>query len=81
MTKPRVRRSRSTWTPIAGQFAVYVGRTSTLFRNARARTALLEIVGEASTTRTLVKAIGRAGKPIQFTVLTRNIAPPTKQLF
>lgn len=70
-------RKRTFWKPVHGQYASYTGRTSPLLRGGK----IVEVLGEASTTRTLVRAIGRAGHPVSFTVLTSNLGQPQPQLF
>lgn len=65
------------WKPQGSEYATYIGRTSALLRGGRT----VQIVGEASTKLTLVRAIGRSGKPVQFCVLTKNLGQPQPQLF
>jgi hypothetical protein len=70
------RKSRAAgWTPAPGDYANYIGP------KAGRRGHLLEIVAEASGQRMVVRGIGRAGRPVQFTVLAKNLSRPQPQLF
>lgn len=70
-----MKRARSRWRPIPGAYACYIGPAP-----AR-RGHLLEIVAEACGGRFVVKGIGRAGHPVQFTVASKNLGQPQPQLF
>lgn len=72
-----MRRTRKQWVPIPGGYASYIGRSSRLLRGGK----LLEVVAEAAGRRIVVKAIGHAGRPVQFTVLAKNLGQPQPQLF
>lgn len=69
-TKPR-------WEAGRGKLARYVGNSGRLLVKDR----MVEIVATASGGRTVIKAIGHRGHPVQFTVLTSNLAEPLPQVF
>ncbi len=72
-----MKRLRSPWMPVPGGYASYIGRSSRLLRGGE----LLEVVAEAAGRRMVVRAIGHAGRPVQFTVLAKNLGQPQPQLF
>lgn len=72
-----MKRTRKQWVPTPGSYASYIGCSSRLLRGGK----LLEVVAEATGRRMVVKAIGHAGQPVQFTVLTKNLGQPQPQLF
>lgn len=63
------------WQPSPGKYASYSGPAVTR------RGHLLEVVAEASGKRMVVRGIGRKGRPVQFTVLAKNLSQPQPQLF
>lgn len=71
------RRKRPAWEPMPGEYAAYSGKSGRLLRAGE----LVEVVAEASGRRTVVRAIGYSGRPVQFPVLTRNLCRPQPQLF
>lgn len=62
------------WHPPIGGLATYVGQTRASTRNVR-------VVAEARKGRMLVEAIGRQGRPVQFTVMRGNLVEPQPDLF
>lgn len=62
------------WYPSLGALATYVGQTRASTRNVR-------VVAEARKGRILVEAIGRKGRPVQFTVMRANLVQPQPDLF
>lgn len=62
------------WYPRMGGLATYVGQTRASTRNVR-------VIAEARKGRMLVEAIGRKGRPVQFTVLRGNLVQPQPDLF
>jgi hypothetical protein len=71
------RKKSPAWQPVPGCMASYTGRTSRLLRGGRE----VQVVAEASGGRTVVKALGHAGEPVEFPVLTANLAQPQPFLF
>lgn len=69
-----VTRNSLRWYPCAGRLATYVGQTRASIRNVR-------VIAEARKGRLLVEAIGRQGRPVQFTVLRTNLVEPQPDLF
>ncbi|MDK9702529.1 MAG: hypothetical protein OEL20_05270 [Sulfuritalea sp.] len=65
------------WAPQPGRYASYTGRTSRLLRGGR----MVEVVAEASGRRMVVRAIGHSGRPVEFTVATKNLGRPQPGLF
>lgn len=65
------------WVPVAGKFASYDGKYSSLLKAGK----IVKVVAEASNNRTIVEAIGRHGHPVKFTVLTSNLEEPQPLLF
>lgn len=72
-----MKRNAIKWSPIPGQYASYTGRTSPLLRGGRT----VEVVAEAAGQRIVVKAIGYAGAPVNFTVAAKNLGRPQPGLF
>ena len=72
-----MKRRPARWIPEPGQLASYTGGSSRLLKGGK----LLRVVAEASTERMIVEAIGNNGKPVRFTVLTKNLGRPQPQLF
>jgi hypothetical protein len=66
-----------TWTPGLNGFARYSGRNSRMLRGGY----VVRVLGEAVGERMLVEAIGREGRPIKFTVKTKNLARMAPSLF
>jgi len=62
------------WYPCIGRLATYVGQTRASTRNVR-------VIAEACKGRMLVEAIGRQGRPVQFTVMRTNLIQPQPDLF
>lgn len=62
------------WYPSVGALATYVGQTRASRRNVR-------VIAEARKGRMLVEAIGRKGRPVQFTVVRNNLVQPQPDLF
>jgi len=62
------------WHPETGEVALYQGTTGAKGRNVR-------VLAEARNQRMVVEAIGRKGKPVQFTVLKANLVQPQPDLF
>lgn len=62
------------WYPSVGRLATYMGQTRASTRNVR-------VIAEARKGRMLVEAIGRQGRPVQFTVMRTNLAQPQPDLF
>lgn len=62
------------WYPYVGRLATYVGQTRASTRNVR-------VIAEARKGRLLVEAIGRKGRPVQFTVMRSNLTQPQPDLF
>lgn len=67
-------RSTQHWYPHVGKLATYVGKTRASTRNVR-------VIAEARKGRMLVEAIGRQGRPVQFTVMRTNLIQPQPDLF
>lgn len=67
-------RKTQRWSPCAGRLATYIGQTRASVRNVR-------VIAEARKGRLLVEAIGRQGRPVQFTVLRTNLVEPQPDLF
>lgn len=67
-------RSSLHWYPYVGRLATYVGQTRASTRNVR-------VIAEARKGRLLVEAIGRRGRPVQFTVMRANLIEPQPDLF
>lgn len=65
------------WVPVAGKFASYDGKYSSLLKIGK----IVKVVAEASNNRTIVEAIGHHGHPVKFTVLTSNLEEPQPLLF
>jgi hypothetical protein len=63
------------WNPIIGAHAAYCGRVRT-----RVGQRVL-VVAMASGGRYVVSAIGRKGRPVQFTVLGASLREPDPDLF
>lgn len=72
-----MKRKAKPWAPVAGGYASYIGRTSQLLRGGK----MLSVVAEARGARMVVRAIGKAGHAVQFTVLRTNLGQPQPQLF
>ena len=70
----RLSESSSRWFPRAGEIALYLAETRARVRNVR-------VVAEARNERMVVEAIGRQGRPVQFTVLKANLVRPEPDLF
>jgi len=70
-------RKTTKWAPVPGQYASYTGHASALLRGGR----MVEVVAEASGRRMVVRALGHAGAPVQFTVATKNLGRPQPGLF
>lgn len=67
-------RCNQRWHPSLGALATYVGQTRASIRNVR-------VIAEARKGRLLVEAIGRKGRPVQFTVMRTNLVQPQPDLF
>lgn len=65
------------WPPPIGSIANYVGKAGSITR----RGYTVRIKAEASGGRFVVEALGRSGKPVQFTIKRENLAPLQPSLF
>lgn len=72
-----MKRKKIPWSPQMGGLATYVGRASKLARGGYN----VRVVAEACAGRMVVEAIGRAGKPVRFTIKRENLAPLQPGLF
>lgn len=71
-------RKKSTWIPLVGVLATYIGRASRLAPGGGYN---VRIVAETCADRMVVEAIGRRGLPVRFTVKCKNLAPLQPGLF
>lgn len=72
-----MKRKKLVWTPQMGGLATYVGQATSLARGGYN----VRVVAEACGGRMVVEAIGRAGKPVRFTIKRENLAPLQPGLF